>query len=465
MAKLIVKIHHLKSKKSVGGFVNYIANREGVDKTVNQKVLIGKPTKKQIEYIDEMLKYCPDSKNSFEYEDYISNPTKQNASALISVMAESNPDLFDTREMYLNYIATRPNVEKVSEHGLFGSEEMVSLPDVRKEIENAKSVIWTPIISLKREDASRLGYDNADVWRELIRAKQMDMAEVFGIPIDDFKWYGAFHNEGNHPHLHMVVYSTGSKKGYITENKIEKIKSMLANEIFKNEMYELYDNKTKAREKISDTARKKISELADVIKSKDYSDSEVCNMLLDLAVKLKSVKGKKQYGYLPKGIKEDVDEIVKRLASDKDIQKLYDEWCNIQRQIVEIYKDKEIEFSPLWDNKEFKKIKNAVVAEAVKLGDNRVFIESEDETSSDEEDISDVPEQTAPEGDKCKNTQQTALPDADLVLSATRLFCRLANIIENDTDKKIDGFNKTIVDSKERIRIMKKKQSLGIKMG
>lgn len=382
MPKIIVKIPHLKAQKSVGGLVVYIATREGVDTSVNQKVLVGKPTKKQMTYISEMLKLCPEAKESYEYEDYMANPTKQNASAFISVIAESNPQLFADRETYLNYIATRPHVEKQGEHGLFGAEDAVDLSSVKEEVSNHDGVIWTPIMSLRREDASRLGYDTAEMWRSLIRAKQMELAEAFGIPYEDFRWYGAFHNEGHHPHMHMVVYSAGSRRGFLREKDIEKVKSILANEIFKHDMYELYDEKTAAREKISVESKKRLSELAEQMRNKDCSGLELCEMLVSLAEQLKPLNGKKQYGYLPKPLKKEVDDIVKALAADADMQNLYAAWCDIQRKIVGIYQDKEVEFPPLWENKEFKKIRNAVVSEAVRLGEDCFLFERQNEEIS-----------------------------------------------------------------------------------
>ena len=466
MPEIIVKIHHMKAKSSAGGFVNYIAKREGVDKSVNQKVVVSKPTKNQIEYINELLKLCPDAKNSYEYADYMENPTKQNASAFISVAAEENPEIFENRETYLNYISTRPNVEKHGEHGLFGEEDTVDLKSVKEEISSHKGVIWTPIISLKREDAARLGYDNAEMWQSLIRSKQMDLAKVFGIPVSDFKWYGAFHNEAGHPHLHMVVYSTGTSRGYIDEKDIEKIKSVLANEIFKNDMYSLTEEKTNARERISDEAKKKLSDISEAIKSKDFSDSEVCRMLFDFAIKLKKVKGKKVYGYLPKPLKKEVDEIFKTLANNADIQKLYSEWCEIQKKIIGIYKDADVKFPPLWENKEFHKIRNAIIKECVKLGDDRFFVEEQEENTDEEENVEISKESR--EDEDSENRQEPEMNDYQkgaVVMSAAKLFYRLSRIVENDTNQKIDGFNKTIVDSKERIKEMKKKQKLGIKMG
>lgn len=454
MPSIILKIPHMKSSSKLGGFVRYIATREGVDKSINQDIILRKPTQKQIAYINEMLKLCPDAKDSFEYQDYIENPTIQNASAFISIAAESNPEIFENRETYLNYIATRPHVEKKGSHGLFGNEDTVDLGKVKKEIAENDGVLWMPIISLKREDAERLGYNSADAWRDLLRAKQLEIAEIYGIPMEDFRWYAAFHDEGHHPHCHMVIYSENSKRGFIDVHDIEKIKSLLAREIFKNDLYELYDAKTKQREKISEDSKNRLKELANQIREKDCEDSPICDMLIDLSRKLKDVKGKKKYGYLPKPLKKQVDEIVKAMAKDKDVQKLYSQWCEIQRKIVGIYNDKEVEHPPLWENEEFKKIKNAVIDEAVKLGSDRTF-SVEEEPTSDEE---------APKEEGSELYEETYLQPM-AAMSALNLFCRLADIIDNDAEKKIDGHNKSIVDSKERRELAIKKQRLGIKMG
>jgi len=224
MPKIIVKIPNIKAKGSAVNMVEYIAKREGVDTSVNNQIVIKAPTKKQMEYIDELLKICPDAKESYEYEDYIENPTRRNASAFISIIAEQNPQIFSDTETYLNYIATRPNVEKKGEHGLFGNEDEIDIAKVKKEVSEHKAVIWTPIISLRREDAARLGYDNASAWQDLIREKQMKLAEIFGIPYENFRWYGAFHNEGHHPHMHMVVYAnlTDSVRLLLTLRNAEK---------------------------------------------------------------------------------------------------------------------------------------------------------------------------------------------------------------------------------------------------
>lgn len=458
MPRIIIKVPNIKTGGGAKGMAEYIAKREGVDKSVNEVVTVAKPTKKQMKYIDELLKMCPDAIDSYEYTDYILNPTRQNASAFISVVAENNPEVFENRETYLNYIATRPNVQKLGEHGLFGMEDNIILSKVKEEIANQKSVIWTPIISLTRVDAARLGYDNANAWKDLIRSKQMDIAEIFNIPQDEFTWYAAFHNEGHHPHLHMMVYAKDSSKGHLSEHGIEKFKSLIAKEIFHDDMYHLYDEKTKAREEISDESKKQIKELIDKINKNDYSDSEICDRLIELSEKLKDLKGKKTYGYLPKPLKKEVDEILKVMAGDENISKLYSKWCEVQRKIVGIYNDKDVEFPNLCDNKEFYKIKNAIIGEAQKLNDSRIFDAHDKEDTSETENTDEHDENSA-------KAYEAPEKNSGIAMNAMNLFCRLASIIENDTDEKIEGFHKTIVDSKVRREEQKKKQQLGIKMG
>lgn len=454
MAGLIVKIHHTKSKNK-GKFAEYIATRAGVDKSVNDKMSLEKPTQKQTEYIEKLLKSCPNAKESFEYEDYINNPTMKTASAFISVTEKENSDMFENREIYLNYISTRPRVEKFGTHGLFGAEDSVELSKVRQELSQNSGTMWTPIISLRREDAERLGYDNADNWRDLLRAKSVELAGILKIPYEDFKWYAAFHDEGHHPHTHMIIFSKDGKNGFLTEKGIEKVKSVLVREIFKNDLYEIYDEKGKMRELISDTVKDEIKSLAEKISSNDYSDSKVCEMLINLSRKLKNIKGKKVYGYLPKDIKNDVCEIVKAMAQDPQMENLYNKWCDIQRKIISIYRSTDTEFPPLWENKEFNKIRNAVIKEAVKLSEESI---SEDKLHIENE--------TADEADeKNKMDKKENIKNNDIAKSAAYLFCRLANLIEDDMKIKINSHNKSILDTKQRREILKKKQQLGQKMG
>jgi len=383
MAKIIVKIPYIKSN-TAANYAAYIATREGVDKSVNMDLKIAPPTEKQLNFIDEYIIKLPDAKELFEYEDYINNPTIENASKFIAAATEQNPDLFQNREEYISYIATRPRAEKVYEHGLFGAADNVELEKVKNEIKNLSGNCWTPIISLRREDAERLGYDNAESWRNLIMAKQIEFAKALDIPLSDLRWYAAYHDEGYHPHCHMVMYSVNPRQGYLAKQGIQNIKSALANEIFKQDLQQLYSKKTISRDKVSDEAKKKIKQLVDEINGRHYGNSEICNKLILLSEALKGIKGKKQYGYLPANIKKMVDDIVKDISNDKNISELYKNWCDIQNKIIGTYKSDFIEHPPIWRNKEFKKIRNAVVSEALKIGDDCLFIEEEADGNQEE---------------------------------------------------------------------------------
>ena len=330
MARLILKSPYIKSTGAAAGYLKYIATRERVEILPDDRP----PTRKQEQLIAKLTEDFPDTKNLYEYMDYADKPTKFHASAFITVALESNWDSVHQSEQYMKYIATRPRAERFGSHGLFSDEDTVSLDKAMTELENYTGNVWTHIISLKREDAERLGYDNAAAWRDLLRSHRNDIAEAMKISPHDFRWYAAFHDEGHHPHIHMVVYAENSNRGHLSEKGIEQIKSMFANEIFKDEMYNLYDEKSRTRDRISDEAKEKLTEIADRISKKDYSNSEICPMLISLADKLKEVSGKKQYGYLPKSLKKDVDDIVKTMAKDKDISELYSQWCDIQQRIV-----------------------------------------------------------------------------------------------------------------------------------
>ena len=348
MPKIIFKMSYMKGGCAPYNYVAYIATREGVDKDINIIMGNGAPTKKQVQFITQFISDYSNAIDSFEYEDYINNPTVTTASLFISAAIEQTPGLFPDKGVYVNYIATRPKAYKISDHGLFDpGPEVVNLNRVKEELKKHSGNVWTPIISLRREDADRLGYNNAEIFRTLLCQHQMEFAENFHIDPDNLRWYAAFHDKDTNPHVHMIVYSIQPKEGYISQDEIETLRSALARDIFKQELYQLYDEKTFVREKISDEVKQKISELVQKIKQNDYSESVICDKLLKLSDELKSVKGKKVYGYLRPNIKSMVDEIVGDMAADESVVELYKTWCEIQNKIIGTYKSNFLEHSPL----------------------------------------------------------------------------------------------------------------------
>ena len=380
MARLILKSPYIKSTGGASGYLRYIATRERVELIPDDRP----PTRKQEQLIAKLVKDFPDSKTLYEYEDYLTKPTKVSASAFITLALEANWDSIHESEQYMKYIATRPRAERIGTHGLFSDGDSVSLEKAMAELESYTGNVWTHIISLKREDAERLGFDNAAAWRNLIRAHRNDIAAAMKIPPRDFRWYAAFHDEGEHPHIHMMAWSAKAGYAYLSREGIRQIKSKLTNDIFRNEMLHLYEQKSESRDELVRQARRAMLELVRAMQDGvcDHPDAE--QLMLELAVQLGTVKGKKSYGYLPKRLKNLVDEIVDEMERLPVVSKCYDQWLMLQGKVDSYYHDKPQEHIPLSQQKEFRQIKNAVIQEAERLRLGEITYEEKGLNQQDE---------------------------------------------------------------------------------
>ena len=380
MARLILKSPYIKSTGGASGYLRYIATRERVELIPDDRP----PTRKQEQLVAKLLKDFPDSKTLYEYEDYQAKPTKVNASAFITLALESNWDAIHESEQYMKYIATRPRAERIGTHGLFGDDDAISLDRAMEELENYTGNVWTHIISLKREDAVRLGFDNAAAWRNLIRAHRNGIAAAMKIPPGDFRWYAAFHDEGEHPHIHMMAWSAKPGQAYLSKEGIRQIKSKLTNDIFRNEMLHLYEQKSESRDELVRESRRAMLELVRAMQDGvcDHPDAE--QLMLELAAQLGAVKEKKSYGYLPKRLKNLVDEIVDEMERLPAVSKCYDQWLMFQGRVDSYYHDKPQKHIPLSRQKEFRQIKNAVIQEAERLRLGEIGFEEKDLGQNDE---------------------------------------------------------------------------------
>ena len=363
MARLILKSPYIKGGKNAGSHARYIATRERVELVPD-----GRPaTQKQEQLIASLTKDFPDAKKLSEHDSYRDSPTKVNASVFITRTLEDNWSDVQQSDIYAEYIATRPRVERIGSHGLFGDEDYVDLKKVTAELQACEKNVWTHIVSLKREDAARLGYDNARTWRNLLLTHRNDIATAMNIPPNEFRWYAAFHNEGDHPHVHMMAWSAGDAPGYLSPVGIEKIKSMLTNDIFRQEMLHVYEQKSQSRDALVAEARRAMLELADEMKRGVCEHPDVETLLLTLSRELKNVKDKKQYGYLSKSVKKQVDEIADQMARLPSVNECYSKWLELQKEISEFYSSKPVECVPLSQQKEFRAIHNAVIQAALRL--------------------------------------------------------------------------------------------------
>ena len=359
MAKFILTSRFIKNPAfaNAGKLLQYMATRDGVEK-LPKGIDIAPATKQQEKLIKSIAKNFPETKKSIEFEDYENEPTKANASEFLSYFEENYADKAENMKGLVRYFAERPGVEKLGSHGLFSqTDDKINLDEVADEVSNHDGVVWTHVLSLRREDAERLGYNNAKAWKDLVRRNVSTIAEAHKIDLDDLQWYAAFHNTGHHPHIHLMVYSK-SGQGYLTNKGIEKLRSRFGNDIFRNEQYKTFQMQTEIRNELKSEARDVINELLANVDGNMTPSDKLVELFRQLADAMKDHKGKWLYGYLPKPTKDLVDKIIHEIAKDKGIAALYAKWNEINREKLSLYHEKKTPDIPLEDNKEFRSIKN-----------------------------------------------------------------------------------------------------------
>ena len=368
LSQIIVTSRYLKSgtqksKNKRRNYTKYIATRETVEvrdqNTIDRN---NNATKNQQELLRGLLSDFPEAQRYLEYEDYTANPTVENASELINTIIERNADVIGNRQNFVGYMAMRPGVEKRGSHGLFNEKnEPIILNQAANEIAEHKGNVWSHVVSLRREDAVRLGYDNSDAWRELVKRHISDIAKAQNIPLCNLKWYAAYHDTTHHPHIHLLVYSTNPKQGFLTKAGIDKIRSAFANDIFHDDLQSIYQEQTVSRDELKAVSKNEFESIVNMIASNDHTDPQLGELIRKLYIQLQNVKGKKVYGYLPKEIKETVNKIFSELAKDENIRQLYDKWCSLERLKYKTYTLKETELPELSANKVFQPLRNMII--------------------------------------------------------------------------------------------------------
>ena len=378
MAKLILTSRYIRDAppEHLQNYVRYISTREGVEKADESKKNLP-ATSAQKDLIRQLLKDMPESRDMLEYEDYRRRSTIGNASEFITQALERNLDMAAMKENYVDYLANRPRVERIGEHGLFmDAGRPVILAEVQKEMSGHKGPVWTHVISLRREDAARLGYDSAREWMALLRSKRAMLSRHMKIDSADLRWYAAFHNEGHHPHVHLMVYSAKDNDGFLTKAGIEAMRSELAHDIFRQDFAQIYEGQNLARSSLKEKAAERMCLLADGMLQGVCENPIIGEKLQQLFGRLKNTKGKKVYGYLKADVKRLVDQIVDELAKDPAVSEAYRAWGEWQDQIRLAYSSKAPPLPPLSSQKQLKSIKNMVIAEALKLGGRHFLSET-----------------------------------------------------------------------------------------
>lgn len=412
MSQLIVTSRYLKSgnqknKTKRRNYTKYIATRETVE--IRSQKFVDRnanATKNQEQLINDLINDFPESKRYLEYEDYEREPTIENAGELISTIVERNADVVGNRQNFVGYMAMRPGVEKRGSHGLFNEKnEPIILNQAANEIAEHKGNVWSHVVSLRREDAVRLGYDNSDAWRELVKRHISDIAKAQNIPLCNLKWYAAYHDTTHHPHIHLLVYSTNPKQGFLTKAGINKIRSAFANDIFHDDLQSIYQEQTVSRDELKAVSKNEFESIVNRIASNDHTDPQLGELIRKLYIQLQNVKGKKVYGYLPKEIKETVNKIFSELAKDENIRQLYDKWCSLERLKCKTYTQKEKELPSLTDNKVFQPVRNMIIRTVLNMKPFDVNTEIEGSEPNDEY-IDNTPQNVLPLFDEAEPLEE-----------------------------------------------------------
>ena len=456
MARLIQKSGYFKGGSGVG-YMRYVAQREGVEITSDT----GPVTQMQQKLIAKIQKDFPDTKDSFEYEDYLITPNRATASAYIDAALDSHLHEMEPESGYMKYIAQRTRAEKHGGHGLFSAVPVTDLNKAVAELDAHTGRVWTFIFSLRREDAVQTGYNNAEAWRTLLLQQSGTLAEALRIPQDKLRWYAAFHDEGHHPHVHMMVWSDDPRMGHLTKKGIFSMRSKLTGTIFREELKDVYIRKEEIYKRSIQTAQDKLLELTAQMEQRACPDTGIEQMMLELSQQLSQLSGKHQYRYLPKPVKATVDAIVDRLAQLPEVAACYAQWNQVKDELVRFHNQNPRQHLPLSQQKEFRVLLNAVIREAENMPTRSSVVLHEEPPDLEETDTPEYPAHTPPQGNTQIPQRTEDVPQQAGTLSATiHLLYHMSRIFRHDA---LISPTTLRIDSKRRRRLQEKRMAMGRK--
>ena len=464
MAKLIFISPYLKGSTNyarLANHVRYISTRDGVQ-TLNDGAKNLPPTKKQEEYIQKLTKKFSEATLLPEYEEYIYAPSRYSASEFIEQAEEIYSFDLDERENFVGYIANRPGVQRVGTHGLWNADGQVPvMQTAMDEVSHHEGNVWRPIISLPREDAERLGYDHVETWQNLIKSSIIDIAEGYKIKPDHLRWYAAMHMKEKHIHVHMVIFSTNPKEGYLTKQGIQQIKSALVRQVYRDDLLNVYQKQTVHRDQLQENALEVMESLIQKMKDGELANPKLELLITELAERLQNYSGKKVYGYLPPATKRIVEAIVDELAGDERVAEAYSLWQNMRDEVFSFYSKAKPERVPLSQQKEFKPVRNMVIREVVQMIEQQNKGVSYDETQQTAPEQKTVAERSAstatPNAPQC--SEHRTPPQESVSACMIRMLHHMGNIFRDNA--RTSGYRGLQLDRKRRKELQEWKIALG----
>ena len=458
-------------KGGAGGLLKYMGTREGVEKLPLSQANLP-ATKRQKTLIESAIKRIPDTIQYLEYQEFLEAGTKGAANDFLNAVIQQNEEAEKIGKL-VNYMAERPGVVKLGKHGLFSqTDDPIDLDKAAEEVSNHDGYIWTHIVTLHREDAERLGYNNAEAWKSLVRRNVTTIAETHKIPVSDLQWYAAFHDTGHHPHIHLMVYSKG-QEGYLSKQSIDSLRSTFGNDIFRQEQYHLFQLQTDLREDIKEKSEQKIRDLIAQAETESAPNEQLQFLFVKLRKQLDLHKRKNVYGYLPKPIKTTVNEIVAQLSTEPSIEELYKERNKDNREKLSLYYENKDSTVPLADNKEFRSIKNIIIKAVMKLPPEVEMIISDNAEESKDTDSDPVhprfhKEETVLKIPKAPNSTPVVIQpkgpvSLDTKAAAKGIIGALARLIGDKCMAHRQSLQGQI-DHRLKQQINEKKQAMGLKI-
>ena len=465
MAGVFFSSPYLKGGKQSAKLANltkYISTREGVELLKDTDSSLP-ATKQQQDFISRLLKMFPDTREMPEYEDYQTEHSQKNAAEFISQVQENYAYLLDKRENYVDYVANRPGVKKLGEHGLWNADGKVPvLQNAVDEVAHHQGNVWTPVIAIQRSDAERLGYDSAESWRSLICSEIDQIAKTYKILPSHLKWYAAFHEKERSVHVHLVIFSADPNEGYLTKPAILELRSAFTRQIFKDDLKNIYVQQTAYRDQIQENALDVMESLIQQMQNGELSNPKLELLITELAERLQNYSGKKVYGYLPPATKRIVDAIVDELAGDERVAEAYSLWQDMRDEVFSFYSKAKPERVLLSQQKEFKPVRNMVIREVVQMMEQQ-----QDEGINCDDPTQTVPElETASESsvptaapNMPSHSEHRATPPESISACMVRMLHHMGNIFRDNVGA--SGYRGLQIDKKRRKELQEWKIALG----
>ena len=451
-----------KQSAKLSNLTKYISTREGVELLKDTDSILP-ATKQQQDFISRLLKMFPDTREMPEYEDYKAEHSQKNAAEFISQVQENYAYLLDKRENYVDYVANRPGVKKLGEHGLWNAGGKVPvLQSTIDEVANHPGNVWTPVIAIQRSDAERLGYDSAESWRSLICSEIDQIAKAYKILPSHLKWYAAFHEKERSVHVHLVIFSTDPSEGYLTKPAILELRSALTRQIFKDDLKNIYVQQTVHRDQLQENALEVMESLIQKMQDGDLKNPKAELLITELAERLQNYSGKKVYGYLPPATKRIVDAIVNELASDKRVAEAYSLWQDMRDEVFGFYSKAKPERVPLSQQKEFKPVRNMVIREIVQMIEQRQGENDEyDKCQQPVPKLEAASESSAPTAtpNTPPQSERRTPPPESVASCMVRMLHQMGNIFRDNVGS--TGYRGLQLDRKRRKELQEWKIALG----